>query len=123
MALVQDMDRALRFYRDTLGFQLEYEEEDWAVFAENVGLMLSPEPIPQDSVNLNALMLTLQVPDARAAFNELTSKGVAFLVPPTDVGGAVSATFRDSEGNLIQLIEHQMLGEQRPSPGNPETIA
>ena len=109
MALVQDMDRALRFYRDTLGFRLQYEEEDWAVFEENVGLMLSPEPLPQDNVNLNALILTLQVPDVRAAFNELTGKGVAFLVTPTDVGGAVSATFRDSEGNLIQLLEHEAL--------------
>ena len=123
MALVQDMDRALRFYRDTLGFQLDYEEEDWAIFTENVGLMLSPEPIPEDSVNLNALMLTLQVPDARAAYNELTTKGVAFLVPPTDVGGAVSATFRDSEGNLIQLIEHEVLSVKRASPERLESTA
>lgn len=106
MVLVQDMDRALRFYRDILGFRVQHEEEDWAVFEENVGLMVSPEPLPQDNVNLNALLLTLHVDDAHAAFGELTEKGVAFLVPPTDVGGAVSATFRDSEGNLIQLIQH-----------------
>jgi predicted enzyme related to lactoylglutathione lyase len=109
MALVQDMDRAVRFYRDTLGFTVEYEEEDWAVFSEGVGLMVSPEPIPEDSVNLNSVLITIQVEDTRAAFGELTEKGVAFLVPPTDVGGAVSATFRDSEGNLIQLIQHAAL--------------
>ena len=112
MALVQDMDRALRFYRDILGFHLEYEEEDWAVFREGVGIMLSPEPIPEDSVNLNSLILTLQVEDVTGAFNELTSKGIAFLVAPTDVGGAVSATLRDSEGNLIQLIQHEALSGQ-----------
>ena len=32
MVLVQDMDRAIRFYRDILGFQVMFEEEDWAVF-------------------------------------------------------------------------------------------
>ena len=109
MALVQDMDRALRFYRDILGFHVEHEEEDWAVFAENVGLMVSPEPLPLDNMALNSLLLTLQVEDVRHAFNELTESGVAFLVPPTDVGEAVSATFRDSEGNLIQLIQHLAL--------------
>ena len=109
MVLVQDLDRALPFYRDALGFTLQHEEEDWAVFEENVGLMVSPEPLPQDIVNLNAVMLTLQVEDVRSAFNELTAKGVAFLIPPTDVGDAVSATLRDSEGNLIQLIQHAAL--------------
>lgn len=109
MVLVEDIDRALRFYRDTLGFTLQHEQEDWAVFEENVGLMVSPEPIPPDSVNLNALILSLQVEDVKAAFNELTGRGVPFLVAPTDVGGAVSATLRDSEGNLIQLIQSEAL--------------
>ena len=109
MVLVQDLERALRFYGDALGFRIQHEEEDWAVFEENVGLMLSPEPLPQDTVNLNAVMLTLQVEDVSAAFNELTEKGVAFLIPPTNVGDAVSATLRDSEGNLIQLIQHSAL--------------
>ncbi len=109
MVLVHDLERALRFYRDMLGFTVQHEEEDWAIFEENVGLMVSPEPLPQDTVNLNAVMLTLQVEDTRAAFNELTEKGVAFLIPPTDVGGGISATLRDSEGNLLQLIQHAAL--------------
>ena len=105
MVLVQDMDRAIRFYRDTLGFTLQAEQEDWALFEERVGLMLYPEPLPLDNVNLNAVMLTLDVDDAHAAFHELVQKGVAFLVGPTDVGGAIVASFRDSEGNLMQFLE------------------
>jgi predicted enzyme related to lactoylglutathione lyase len=105
MVLVQDMDRAVRFYRDTLGFRLEAEQEDWAVFEERVGLMLSPEPLPLDNVNINAVMLTLNVDDVHATYHELVQKGVAFLVGPTDVGGAIVASFRDSEGNLMQLLQ------------------
>ena len=105
MVLVQDMDRALRFYRDTLGFTVTFEEEDWALFAENVGLMVSPEPLPQDNFNLNAVMITLNVPDAHAAYHELIDHGVAFLVGPTDVGGAIIASFRDTEGNVLQLVQ------------------
>lgn len=106
--LVQDMDRALRFYRDRLGFSVEFEAEDWALLAENVGLMRSPEPLPEDNLSLNAVMLTLHVADVHAAYDELTRAGVAFLVVPTDVGGALIATFRDSEGNLLQLMQKQI---------------
>jgi len=108
MVLVQDIDRALRFYRDLLGFTVEFETEDWAVFAENVGLMRSPEPLPEDNLSLNAVMLTLNVDDIRAAYDELVKKGVAFLVAPTDVGGAFTASFRDPEGNLLLLMQTQV---------------
>ena len=108
MVLVQEMDRALRFYRDTLGLTVQLEQEDWAVFAEGVGLMLSPEPLPQDNISLNAVMVTLNVDDAHSAYHELIEKGVAFLVAPTDVGGAVVASFRDTEGNVLQLVETQI---------------
>ncbi len=105
MVLVQDMDRAIRFYRDVLGFQVLFEEEDWVLFQENLGLMVSPEPLPQDNLRMNAVMVTLEVQDANAAYSELTQQGVAFLVAPTDVGGAIAASFRDTEGNLLQLIQ------------------
>jgi predicted enzyme related to lactoylglutathione lyase len=108
MVLVQDMDRALRFYRNVLGFTVQLEQEDWAVFSQGVGLMLSPEPLPQDNLSLNAVMVTLNVDDAHGAYHELIEKGVPFLVGPTDVGGAVVASFRDTEGNLLQLVETQV---------------
>ena len=106
MVLVQDMDRAVRFYKDHLGLSLNYEQEDWAIFDEGVGLMLSPDPLPSDTIAVNAVFISLNVADVQQAFNELTSKGVAFLVPPTDVGGAIIATLRDSEGNLLQILQH-----------------
>lgn len=105
MVLVQDMDRAVRFYRDMLGFTLAAEQEDWAMFAEGAGLMLSPEPLPPGAVNLNAVLLSLEVDDVHAAYHELIERGVPFFVGPTDVGGAIVASFRDTEGNLLQLIQ------------------
>jgi len=38
-------------------------------------------------------------------FDELTRLGVPFLLPPTTTGSAQFATLRDTEGNLVQLIE------------------
>ena len=103
--LVQDMDRAVRFYRDILGLAVEFEQEDWAVLAHNIGLMLSPEPLPEDALRMNAVMLTLTVDDAHAAYHELIERGVPFIVGPTDVGGAIVASFLDPDGNAIQLIQ------------------
>lgn len=105
MVLVQDIERALRFYRDTLGFTVQEEQEDWILFNEGVGLQVAPEPLPETNLNINAVMVTLIVEDVRAAYHELTQKGVAFFLPPTDAGGALLATFRDTEGNLIQMMQ------------------
>jgi len=102
---VQDMDRAVRFYRDILGLAVEFEQEDWAVFAHNIGLMLSPEPLPQDALRMNAVMLTLGVEDVHATYHELIERGVPFLVGPTDVGGAIVASLHDPDGNVLQLIQ------------------
>lgn len=103
--LVNDIERAIRFYRDMLGFTIEEEAEEWVVFAEGVGLRLSPEPLPELNNGLNGVTLTILVADVRAAFTELTQSGAAFFVPPTEADGGVFATLRDSEGNFIQLMQ------------------
>lgn len=105
MVLVQDIERALRFYRDTVGLTVQEEQEEWVLFAEGVGLTVSAEPIPDLNLNLNSVMITLIVPDVEAAYAELTGKGVAFFVPPSRAGGAYVATFRDTESNFVQLLQ------------------
>ncbi len=105
MALVQDIERALRFYRDVLGFTVQEEQEDLVIFQEGVGLILSPEPLPDVNLNMNAVIITLLVDDVRMTYTELTQKGVAFFLPPTTEGGIIFATFRDTENNLLQLMQ------------------
>ena len=105
MVLAQDIERALRFYRDVLGFTVQEEQEDWVVFQEGVGLRVAPDPLPEWSVNVNAVLITLMVDDVLATYSELTQKGVAFFMPPTEAGGAIFATFRDTENNLLQLMQ------------------
>ena len=104
MVLVQDIERALRFYRDVLGFTVQAEQEEWVIFSEGVGLHTAPEPLPEISFTVNAVVVTLFVADVNAAYTELTSKGVAFFLPPTEDGGITVATFRDTENNLLQLM-------------------
>jgi predicted enzyme related to lactoylglutathione lyase len=105
MTLVQDIERALRFYRDILGFTVQEEQEDWVIFEQGVGLSVSPDPVPELNLNINSVVVTLFVEDVFGAYAELTQKGVAFFLPPTDAGGAVLATFRDTENNMVQLMQ------------------
>ena len=105
MVMVQDIERALRFYRDTLGFTVQEEQEDWVFFAEGVGLQRAPEPLPEVAFNVNAVVVTLFVEDVAQCFAELTGKGVAFFLAPTNEGGVTVATFRDTESNLLQLLQ------------------
>lgn len=105
MVMVMDIERALRFYRDTLGFTVREEQEEWVVFNEGVGLSVSPEPLPELNVAVNAVMITLFVEDVEAAYDELTKRGVAFFLPPTQDSNATFAAFRDTENNLLQLMQ------------------
>lgn len=105
MVLVDNMDRAVRFYRDMLGFTVQMEEEDWVIFDQGVGLQTSPEPLPEINRNINTVMLTLVVADVQQTYNELIKRGVGFFLAPTPEGSSVFATFRDTENNLIQMIQ------------------
>ena len=102
---VQNIDRALRFYRDTLGFTVQAEEEEWVMFSEGVGLQVAPEPLPEISFNVNAVLVTLIVADVQGIYAELVKQGVPFFLPPTETGGVLYATFRDTENNLLQLMQ------------------
>jgi catechol 2,3-dioxygenase-like lactoylglutathione lyase family enzyme len=105
MVMVQDVERALRFYRDLLGFTVQEEQEDWVFFAEGVGLQRAPEPLPDVAFNVNAVVVTLFVEDVARAYAELTGQGVAFFLAPTESAGVTVATFRDTENNLLQLLQ------------------
>ena len=48
----------------------------------------------------------VETDDIAAEYARLKSKGVEFLEEPVDGGQVKFATFRDPEGNLIQLLEY-----------------
>ena len=59
MALVQDIERATRFYREILGFSVQSEAEDWVVFEQGVGLQVAPEALPEFNLSINSETLDL----------------------------------------------------------------
>lgn len=94
---VSDMDRAVRFYRDTLGLKLKFESPGWSEFVTGeTTLALHPasEKNPAGNVELG-----FSVPDVERFYTDMAGRGVPFSMPPTkqDFGG-VLAQFVDSEG-------------------------
>jgi predicted enzyme related to lactoylglutathione lyase len=50
-------------------------------------------------------MIGLRADDVRAECERLKAAGVEFVDEPTDFGGVIVATFKDPEGNLVQLLQ------------------
>ena len=49
--------------------------------------------------------LAFRVPDCRAAYETLRSRGAEFLTPPHVQGSEVRAFFRDPDGHLFEISE------------------
>jgi predicted enzyme related to lactoylglutathione lyase len=102
---VQDMERAKRFYSETLGIS---SPDPSAAFPEfetgNVSLYLvNPAAIGAGEFKPHNAHIALRVPDVAATRAELEAKGVEFHGEILDTGVCHMAFFRDSEGNALML--------------------
>ena len=119
--LVDDQEKALRFYTDILGFAKKTEvpmgEFRWLTVVSpddpnGVELVLEPDAHPAAKVFKEALVgdgipyTSFAVEDVAAEFTRLQGLGVRFTQPPTEMGPVTTAVFDDTCGNLIQ-IAHQ----------------
>lgn len=94
---VADMDKAVKFYRDVLGFQVKFESPGWSEFLTGettLALHAASDRNPAGRVELG-----FTVGDVEAFYRDFSAKGVVFTMPPKkqDFGGLL-AQFVDSEG-------------------------
>ena len=116
--MVNDQDRALRFYTETLGFKRKHDipvgEYRWITVTSPEGpddLELAHEPNanPAGKAFQEAMfsqgipVASFEVTEIAAEFARLTAQGVAFTQKPTPAGPVIVAVFADTCGNLIQL--------------------
>ena len=113
--VVTDLQRAVAFYRDRLGLSLLFQAPPNLAFfdAGGVRLMLSPPEPPASAPS--ASVLYFKTVDIEAAHQVLADRGVVFDGPPHLIARMPDhelwmAFFRDSEGNLMALME-----ERRPA--------
>lgn len=116
--LVDDQEKALRFYTEVLGFvaktDLPLGEYRWLTVVSRedptgVELLLEPDAHPAARPFKAALFndgipaTSFAVSDVRAEFERLRSLGVTFTQEPTTNGSVTTAVFDDTCGNLIQI--------------------
>lgn len=105
---VEDIDRATAFYRDTLGVPHLFSAPGMAFFdCDGVRLMLS---LPQGTEPGASSILYFRVEGIQEAAAALEARGVHFEREPqaahrTETSTLWLAFFRDSEGNLMALME------------------
>lgn len=126
--LVDDQEKAARFYTDKLGFTIKRDipmgEARWLTLnspEQPTGPELFLEPNGNPDIQINgrpaareyqrALYDTgvpftmFMVDDIDADYRRLTANGVEFAGEPVEVPGGKSAVFDDTCGNLIALME------------------
>ena len=118
--LVNNQDRARRFYTDVLGFRIKHDiplgAAAWLTVvapddAEGVELLLEPAGHPaaaamQQALYKDGIPLTPLYTEGMAAeFARLKAKGVAFRGEPQAMGPTKFADFDDTCGSLIRLAE------------------
>jgi catechol 2,3-dioxygenase-like lactoylglutathione lyase family enzyme len=119
--IVDDQDKALKFYTEVLGFVKArdipvghgfrwisvYSPEGHA----DVELALEPNANPAGKTFQTALFdqgipaTAFEVDDIGSEYDRLKALSVVFTVPPTDAGAVKIAIFADTCGNLIQIYQ------------------
>ena len=110
----KDMKRARQFYEQKLGFRPKQELSGGVVyeFGDHTSCFMYPTPNAGTS---SASQAFWQVDDIEREVAELKAKGVTFEeynMPGvkieggiTTAGGAKAAWFKDSEGNIMALVQ------------------
>lgn len=104
---VDDLDRAIGFYSDTLGFALQHAAPDSQYAAFDAGGMnFSIVGAHGDSFTGRHTGIGFHVADVDAAHAELVAKGVVFTMEPSkQPWGGYMAMFADPDGNTFYLDE------------------
>jgi catechol 2,3-dioxygenase-like lactoylglutathione lyase family enzyme len=116
--LVDDQEKALRFYTETLGFRKKRDipvgAHRWLTVVspedpDGTELVLEPDEHPAVGPFKSALVedgipfTSFAVRDVAAEHERLAALGVRFTLPPTELGTVIVAVFDDTCGNLIQI--------------------
>lgn len=118
--MVDDQDKALKFYTDVLGFVKKHDipvgEYRWITVTSReepttVELALEPNANPAGKAFQEALFkqgipaMAFEVGDIAQEHRRLADRGVVFTAAPKRQGPVTLAIFADTCGNLIQLYE------------------
>jgi predicted enzyme related to lactoylglutathione lyase len=126
--LVDNQDRALKFYTETLGFikktEIPMGDAKWLTVVasegpDDVEILLEPNWNPAIQIdgkpaaaewqkilyNAGIPVTIFAVTDIEKEYARLQEAGVRFTQPPAQMGPVKIATFDDTCGNLIRIVQ------------------
>jgi catechol 2,3-dioxygenase-like lactoylglutathione lyase family enzyme len=118
--LVDDQEKALKFYTDVLGFvkknDIPMGDARWLTVVsphnpDGVQLVLEPMKFAPARTYQQALFdagipfTAFSVSDLEAEYERLKKAGVTFKMQPAKMGPVTAALFDDTCGNLIQIVQ------------------
>ncbi len=103
--MVSDMDNAITFYTDVLGFKLKNRYGNHWADIEAPGLALGIHPAHPDVRYGDSMSLGLKVANIKESIEELKAKGVEFM--ERDDTQVQLASFTDPSGNALYLVEEK----------------
>jgi predicted enzyme related to lactoylglutathione lyase len=108
---VADMDRALGFYRDTLGLAVaaDYEGQwiEFAIGAATLALIGPPHGTPARPGIQGGGAVALAVESVQDSLEELKAKGIQVVSGPHDTPVCHMAMIADPDGNRIWLHQRK----------------
>jgi catechol 2,3-dioxygenase-like lactoylglutathione lyase family enzyme len=118
--MVDDQEKALKFYTDVLGFvkcnDIPLGEFKWLTVVSPEGpndieFLLEPMGFPPARTYQKALFeagipaAVFAVDDIQKEYERMSKLGVVFRSEPTKMGSVTVAVFEDTCGNLIQIAQ------------------
>lgn len=105
----QNLERALKFYRDVLGLKLLVQNEEWLEFevgGQRLALRLvDPWTVNTEPPNANSAMIWLEAHPIEKTIDTLKNKNIKFINELSEYSYGKTASFADPDGNLIGLYE------------------
>lgn len=105
----ENLERALKFYRDVLGLKLLVQNEEWVEFdvgGQRLALRLVDSwSASTEHPNANGAMIWLEACPIEKAIATLMNNKVIFTNKLEILSYGKTATFKDPDGNLIGLYE------------------
>jgi catechol 2,3-dioxygenase-like lactoylglutathione lyase family enzyme len=120
--LVDDQEKALKFYTEVLGFVKKADvpvgDALWLTVVspddpDGTELLLEPDghpaagPFKQALVEDGIPFTSFAVDDASAEYDRLREKGVRFTQEPVEMDSVTTAVLDDTCGNLIQIASQR----------------
>ena len=117
---VDNLDKALRFYTEVLGFVKKADFSNgpyrWLTVASpeepngtEVQLALNDNPAAaayqQAMFQQGQRAAMFNTDDVKSEYERIKARGAEFTMPPTDVTGATIAVLNDTCGNLVQITQ------------------